>query len=60
MISDIFEFFSKWVDVYMVFYSVMCVQFIPKTHLFFSGGKDKKIKEWDADRFEHIQTLEVS
>lgn len=41
-------------------YSVMCVQFVPKTHLFFSGGKDKKVKEWDADKFEHIITLQVS
>ena len=36
----------------------MCVQFVPKSHLFFTGGKDKKIKQWDADNFEHIMTLE--
>lgn len=39
--------------------SVMFLQFVPKTHLFFTAGKDKKIKQWDADKFEHIQTLEV-
>lgn len=38
----------------------MFLQFVPKTHLFFTAGKDKKIKEWDADKFEHIQTLEVT
>ncbi|TMS06102.1 WD repeat-containing protein 3 [Larimichthys crocea] len=37
---------------------VMFLQFVPKTHLFFTSGKDKKIKQWDADKFEHIQTLE--
>lgn len=37
----------------------MFLQFVPKTHLFFTAGKDKKIKQWDADKFEHIQTLEV-
>lgn len=41
-------------------YSVMFLQFVPKTHLFFTAGKDKKIKQWDADKFEHIQTLEVN
>lgn len=39
--------------------SVMFLQFVPKTHLFFTVGKDRKIKQWDADKFEHIQTLEV-
>ncbi|MBN3288726.1 WDR3 protein, partial [Polyodon spathula] len=38
--------------------SVMFLQFVQKTHLFFTAGKDKKIKQWDADKFEHIQTLE--
>lgn len=37
----------------------MCIQFVPKTHLFFTGSKDRKIKQWDADNFEHIITLEV-
>lgn len=40
--------------------SVMFLQFVPKTHLFFTAGKDRKIKQWDADKFEHIQTLEVT
>lgn len=42
------------------FYSVMFLQFVPKTHLFFTAGKDRRIKQWDADKFEHIQTLEVT
>ncbi|XP_046849685.1 WD repeat-containing protein 3-like [Xenia sp. Carnegie-2017] len=33
--------------------SVMAVQFVPKTHYFFSASKDKTIKYWDADRFLH-------
>lgn len=39
--------------------SVMYLQFVAKSHLFFTAGKDNKIKQWDADKFEHIQTLEV-
>lgn len=39
--------------------SVMYLQFVPKSHLFFTAGKDHKIKQWDADKFQHIQTLEV-
>ena len=38
----------------------MSVQFVPKTHHFFTAGKDGKIKQWDADNFEHILTLEVA
>ena len=38
----------------------MCVQFIPKTHMFFTGGKDRLLKQWDADTFDHILTLKVS
>ncbi|KAH0518405.1 WD repeat-containing protein 3 [Microtus ochrogaster] len=38
--------------------SVMHLRFVPKSHLFFTAGKDRKIKQWDADKFEHIQTLE--
>lgn len=38
----------------------MYLQFVPKSHLFFTTGKDHKIKQWDADKFEHIQTLEVT
>lgn len=37
----------------------MCTQFIAKTHLIFTGGKDGKIKQWDADKFELIVTLQV-
>ena len=35
-------------------------QFVPKTHYFFSVSKDKTLKYWDADKFEHIMTLKVS
>lgn len=35
----------------------MGVTFIPKTHLFFTCGKDGAIKQWDADTFNHITTL---
>lgn len=37
--------------------SVMSVQFVSKTHLFFSCGKDGKVKQWDADNFENVITL---
>lgn len=33
--------------------------FLPKTHLFFSGGRDFMVKEWDADNFQKIITLKV-
>lgn len=33
------------------------MQFIAKTHLFFSCGKDGNVKEWDADNFENVITL---
>lgn len=39
--------------------TITAIQFVPKTHLFFSASKDKKLKYWDADKFLHIQTLEV-
>jgi U3 small nucleolar RNA-associated protein 12 len=38
--------------------SVTSVAFLSRTHYFFSAGKDRLIKYWDADRFEHILTLE--
>jgi len=38
--------------------SVMSVQFVPNTHYFFSASKDGSIKYWDADKYEHIMTLE--
>ena len=34
-------------------------QFVPKSHYFFSVSKDKTLKYWDADKFEHITTLQV-
>ncbi len=39
--------------------SVTCVKFLPRTHWFFSAGKDGKIKQWDADNFQRIQVLQV-
>ena len=38
----------------------MCVSFVSRTHMFFTGGKDRLLKEWDGDSFQHIQTLKVS
>ncbi|KAJ3414799.1 hypothetical protein HDV05_006046 [Chytridiales sp. JEL 0842] len=38
--------------------SVMGVQFVFGTHYFFSVGKDKGLKYWDADKFEQIMKLE--
>ena len=35
----------------------MGLQFVSKTHLFFSCGKDGKVKQWDADNFENVITL---
>lgn len=37
--------------------SVMAVKFIPKTHMFWTCGKDGKIKQWDADSFVQIQSV---
>jgi U3 small nucleolar RNA-associated protein 12 len=39
--------------------TVTSIKFVPKTHYFFSCGKDGGIKQWDADSFERIQTLQV-
>jgi len=39
--------------------SVQCLQFISKTHMFFSCSHDGTIKQWDADSFELITTLQV-
>jgi U3 small nucleolar RNA-associated protein 12 len=36
----------------------MGVKFVAKTHYVFSAGKDGKLKEWDADKFERIVTLD--
>lgn len=49
---------SRWIWTFFPS-SVMYLQFVAKSHLFFTAGKDSKIKQWDADKFEHIQTLEV-
>ncbi|XP_049851642.1 WD repeat-containing protein 3-like [Schistocerca gregaria] len=37
--------------------SVTQVVFVPKTHYFFSSGKDGLVKFWDADKFELVLTL---
>ena len=46
--------FKPWLFFFFLF-----VQFVPKTHYFFSVSKDKTLKYWDADKFEHITTLQV-
>ena len=28
--------------------------------MFFTGGKDRMLKQWDADTFDHILTLKVA
>lgn len=40
--------------------SVTGLQFVPKTHYFFTCGKDGKVKEWDGDSYHKVQTLQVS
>ena len=35
------------------------MRFVPDTHLLFSASKDSTIKCWDADNFQHVQTLKV-
>lgn len=40
--------------------SVTSVVFVPKTHYFFTCGKDGRVKQWDADSFQKILTLQVS
>lgn len=37
--------------------SVTALQFIGKTHMFFTCSKDGCIKQWDADSFDKIMTL---
>ena len=34
-------------------------QFVPKTHMVFTASKDRTVKCWDVDSFEHVMTLEV-
>ena len=37
--------------------SVMSIRFVPKTHYFFTAGKDNLVKYWDGDTFEQILSL---
>lgn len=39
--------------------SITGLQFVPRTHYFFSCGKDGKVKEWDGDSYNKIITLQV-
>lgn len=39
--------------------SVKGLKFVPKTHYFFTCGKDGLVKQWDADNYERIMTIEV-
>jgi hypothetical protein len=38
--------------------SVMAAAFVPGTHYLFTAGKDRTVKYWDADKFEHLLTLQ--
>lgn len=38
--------------------SIVAVQFVPKTHYFFTCGKDGKVKQWDGDTYNKIITLQ--
>ena len=38
--------------------SVTGLRFVPRTHHFFTCGKDGLVKQWDADSHQRIQTLE--
>lgn len=40
--------------------TVTGLKFVPKTHYFFTCGKDGSVKQWDADSYERILTLQVS
>jgi WD40 repeat protein len=40
--------------------SVTSLQFVPSTHYFFTVSKDGKVKQWDADSYDNIITLNVS
>lgn len=37
--------------------AVTSVRWVPRTHYFFTAGKDKVIKYWDGDKFQHIMSL---
>merc|ERR1712070_855975 len=36
----------------------MSVRLVPRTHYFFTAGKDNRIRYWDADKFDMILSLE--
>lgn len=36
------------------------IQFIPKTHQFFTADTNGNIKLWDADIFERVLTIQVN
>lgn len=38
--------------------SIMGVKFVRNTHYFFTVGKDRLVKYWDADKSELLLTLE--
>ncbi|XP_059475332.1 WD repeat-containing protein 3 [Neocloeon triangulifer] len=38
--------------------SIKGLKFVPKTHYFFTCGKDGRVKQWDADNYERILTLD--
>lgn len=40
--------------------SVKGLQFVPRTHYFFTCGKDGTVKQWDGDSYAKIITLPVS
>lgn len=40
--------------------SVTSLQFVPSTHYLFTASKDGKVKQWDADTYDNIITLNVS
>jgi WD40 repeat protein len=40
--------------------SVTGLQFVSRTHYFFTCGKDGKVKQWDGDTYDKIITLQVS
>ena len=40
--------------------TVTALRFVPTTHYFFTAGKDGKVKQWDADTYDNIITLNVS
>ena len=63
---DLFIFFQVffliifrtiYTTVQFLICSVTSVLFIPNTHMFFSAGRDGKIKQWDADKHERITTF---